>query len=276
MLTTHGDPQRAVLDAVARMLAQERLPAGRHHPRGARHHPADQRADRAAGRASPGCSPPQGFRDTLEIGRERKYDLYDIAIENPAPLVPRALRQEVAERIGPRGEVIVPLDLADLRAKLAVLQAAGVTSVAVMFLHAYADPAHEQAAADASSASGRPTCRSRPRTRWRPRCGNTTASPPPSPAPTSSRWPRATCTALSDGLAGLGVTAPLLLMLSNGGLTHVAEVVRNPVQMLESGPAAGALAAAFFGRRDACHQTCSASTWAAPPPSSAWWRMASR
>ena len=88
----------------------------------------------------------QGFRDTLEIGRERKYDLYDIAIENPAPLVPRALRQDVAERIGPYGEVIVPLDLDDLRAKLSVLQAAGITSLAIAFLHAYADPTHEQAA----------------------------------------------------------------------------------------------------------------------------------
>ena len=76
-------------------------------------------------------------------------------------------------------------------------------------------------------------------------------------------------------VAGLGIPAPLLLMLSSGGLTHVAEAERAPVQMLESGPAAGAIAAAFFGRTTAA-AICSPSTWAAPPPSSRSSTAASR
>ncbi len=252
VLTTHADPQRAVLDAAAAMLRQERLaPAAITRVVHATTLLTNALIERRG--AVTGLLTTAGFRDTLEIGRERKYDLYDIAIENPAPLVPRALRQDVAERIGPRGEVIVPLDEADLRAKLAVLQAAGVESVAIMFLHAYADPAHEQAAASAVAAwaPGLPVTASHevaPEMREFERVSTTVASAYVKPL--AARY----LAGLSDGLAGLGVAAPLLLMLSNGGLTHVAEVVRNPVQMLESGPAAGALAAAFFGLRDGCRE----------------------
>ncbi len=252
VLTTHGDPQRAVLDAAAAMLRQEGLQAGAitrvvHATTLLTNALIERRG------AVTGLLTTAGFRDTLEIGRERKYDLYDIAIENPAPLVPRALRQEVAERIGAHGEVILPLDTADLRAKLEVLQAAGVASIAIMFLHAYADPAHEQSAARAIAgwAPGLPVTASHevaPEMREFERVSTTVASAYVKPL--AARY----LAGLSDGLAALGITAPLLLMLSNGGLTHVAEVVRNPVQMLESGPAAGALAAAFFGRRDDCRQ----------------------
>ena len=148
VLTTHGDPQRAVLQAVRRMLDQAGLPAA---AIGRVVHATTLFTNALIERrgAPTGLLTTAGFRDTLEIGRERKYDLYDIAIENPAPLVPRAWRLDVAERTGAQGETITPLDLDDVRAKLAVLQAAGVTSVAIMFLHSYADPAHEKAAAAA-------------------------------------------------------------------------------------------------------------------------------
>src|SRR5262249_29863049 len=87
-----------------------------------------------------------GFRDTLEIGRERKFELYDLAIAKPEPLVPRHLCLEVTERIKSDGGVKRPIDLQELTARAAELAAAGVTSVAVVFLHSYANPAHEAAA----------------------------------------------------------------------------------------------------------------------------------
>ena len=250
VLTTQADPQCAVLAAVQQMLRQQALTAAAitrvvHATTLLTNALIERRG------ALTGLITTEGFRDTLEIGRERKYDLYDIHIENPPPLVPRALRQEVAERIGPRGETIVPLDMAGLRASLAALQAAGVESLAVMFLHSYADPAHEQAAARAIAgwAPHLPVTASHevaPEMREYDRASTTVASAYVKPLAT--RYLHGLC----DGLGAMGVNAPLLLMLSSGGLTHMAEVLRNPVQMLESGPAAGAQAAAFFGRREGC------------------------
>ena len=248
VLTTHGDPQRAVLSAVRQMLATASLPAtaiGRvvHATTLFTNALIERRG------APTGLLTTEGFRDTLEIGRERKYDLYDLGIELPPPLVPRAWRLEVTERLDARGKILIPLDEDDLRLKVKQLQAAGVTSVAVVFLHSYADPAHEQAAVRAIAAAAPDLAVTAshevvPEMREYDRASTTVASAYIKPL--AARY----LESLSDGLAALGVTAPLLLMLSNGGLTHVAEVVRNPVQMLESGPAAGALAAAFFGGRD--------------------------
>ena len=185
--------------------------------------------------------------------------------------MPRHLRLEVTERMARRRP------RARRRSTRATLAAAAPTararpastSIAIVFLHAYANPRHEAEAARLI-ARRHPEHRGRPpRTRWRRRSASTSARRPRSPTPTSSRSRSSYLDA--DGpaqLAGLGIPAPLLLMLSNGGLTHVAEAKRTPVQMLESGPAAGALAAAFFGARGQPAATCSPSTWAARPPSS--------
>src|ERR1700738_1287555 len=88
----------------------------------------------------------QGFRDVLEIGRERKYELYDIFIELPAPLVRRSLRLEVPERVSPHGVVEVALDCDALVGCAETLVNKGVQSIAIIFLHAYANPAQEQLA----------------------------------------------------------------------------------------------------------------------------------
>ena len=90
----------------------------------------------------------KGFRDTLEIGRERKYELYDIKIVKPAPLVPRRWRLEVPERITIDGRVHTPLDKDTLLERAAKLVADGVTSLAIVFLHSCANPCHEQQAVD--------------------------------------------------------------------------------------------------------------------------------
>ena len=90
----------------------------------------------------------RGFRDTLEIGRERKYELYDIRIMKPAPLVPRRLRLEVPERMAVDGSVRTPLDEGAVLEAAERLAAEGVTSLAIVFLHSYANPAHERQAAE--------------------------------------------------------------------------------------------------------------------------------
>src|SRR6516165_7522177 len=90
-----------------------------------------------------------GFADVLEIGRERKYELYDLFLEMPPPLVPRPWRREVPERLAPHGSVEIPLDVTAVLREVEGLVADGVRSLAICFLHAYANPAHERAAAAA-------------------------------------------------------------------------------------------------------------------------------
>ena len=189
-----------------------------------------------------------GFRDTLEMQREHKYELYDLFIELPKPLVRRALRVEVKERMNVDGAPDAALDEKELLARAKGLRDAGVTSVAVVFLHAYANPAHERRAGEL----------------LREACPDLFVSLSSDVSPQIREFERTSTTVanayikpladsylelMSREIAGLGITAPLFMMLSNGGLTHIDEAKRVPIQLLESGPAAGALAGAFFGAR---------------------------
>ena len=188
-----------------------------------------------------------GFRDVLEIGRERKYELYDLFIEMPKPLVPRPWRREAAERLAPDGSVEKKLDVDAALAEVAELVKDGVESLAICFLHAYANPAHERAIGAAVAE----------------RFQNLSISLSSDVAPEIREYLRASTTVanayirplaelylerLEQALRAEGIPGGLFLMLSNGGLTHVSEAKRVPVQLLESGPAAGALAGAWFGR----------------------------
>ena len=248
VLTTHADPQQGVVAGVRTILEESGL-----DPRDISRvvHATTLFTNALIERkgAPTGLLVTAGFRDMLEIGRERKYDLYDIGIENPPPLVPRNLRLDVGERMRADGSVAEPLDEAQLLRQVDVLRAAGVTSVALVFLHAYANPAHEEQAARALAAHApelfvTPSHQVVREIREYERASTTVASAYVKPIAAGY------LAALVRELVRLGISAPLLLMLSGGGLTHAAEVNRNPVQMLESGPAAGALAAAFFGARD--------------------------
>jgi N-methylhydantoinase A len=185
-----------------------------------------------------------GFRDTLEIGRERKYELYDIRIMKPAPLVPRHLRLEVPERIAVDGSVRTPLDEGAVLAAAGKLAAEGVTSLAIVFLHSYANPRHERQAAEllARRHPGLTLSTSievAPEIREYERVSTTVINAYIKPL--AERY----ISSLAAQLAGRGIGAPLLLMLS-------------PI----SAPATGASA-------------CWPSTWAAPPPSSQSSRTAS-
>jgi N-methylhydantoinase A len=189
-----------------------------------------------------------GFADVLEIGRERKYELYDLFLEMPAPLVARPWRREVPERLAADGSVEIPLDLEALLHQAEALVADGVRSLAICFLHAYANPVHERAAAEAVARrfpdlSLSLSCDVAPEIREYPRVVTTVVNAYVKPLA------EIYLDRLEAALRGVGIPGGLFLMLSNGGLTHVAEAKRAPVQLLESGPAAGALAGAWFGRQ---------------------------
>jgi N-methylhydantoinase A len=192
----------------------------------------------------------EGFCDILEIARERKYDLYDIFLDLPEPLVPSPLRLEVPERVSPAGIVETPLDCDALVARAEQLVAAGVQSLAVIFLHAYVNPAQERLARDVLTARFPDLLISissdvSPQIREYERASTTVANAYIKPLAANYLG------RLEAELKALGIGAELFLMLSNGGFTNVAEVRRTPVQMLESGPAAGVLAGAYFGARSA-------------------------
>jgi len=248
VLTTHDDPARAVATGVAALLGHGAVdPARITRVVHATTLFTNALIERQG--APTGLITTAGFADTLEIGRERKFDLYDIDIQKPEPLVPRQLRLEVAERVRADGRVTTRLDTRQVEARAKQLVAAGVTSIAVVFLHAYANPRHETQAAKIIA-------------RRFPRVAVTTSHEVAAEIREFERASTAVANAyikplarryldlMARRLGDLGIPAPLLLMLSSGGLTHVAEAERTPVQMLESGPAAGAIAAAYFGHED--------------------------
>jgi len=197
--------------------------------------------------AATGLLTTDGFTDVLEIARERKYELYDLFLEMPAPLVPRPWRRAALERLGPDGSVEKPLDVEAALREVESLVAEGVTSLAICFLHSYANPVHERMAAEAiaqrfPSLSLSLSSDLAPEIREYPRM--VTAAANAYVRPIAETY----LDTLEAALKGAGIPGGLFLMLSNGGLTHVAEAKRAPVQLLESGPAAGALAGAWFGR----------------------------
>jgi N-methylhydantoinase A len=198
--------------------------------------------------ASTGLLTTAGFRDILEIGHERKYEIYDLFLPLPAPLVRRAWRLEARERLAPDGIVEIPLDETAVVDAADRLVAAGVASLAIGFLHSYANPAHERRAAELIAARHPGLHLSlssevSPQIREYERLSTTVANAYVKPLAVTY------LDRLARDIEALGVAAPLFLMLSNGGLTHVEEAKRVPVRLLESGPAAGALAAAVFGGR---------------------------
>ena len=185
-----------------------------------------------------------GFSDVLEIAYQTRPVLYEINYEKPKPLVPRHLVVGVRGRIGPEGEVIVALDEADVGAAAQKLAAAGVEAIAIAFLHSYRDPTHERRAAMAIrrvlpqmpvvlSADVCPEYREYPRT-------STTvvnAVLLPLVGPYIAR--------LESRLAETGLECGLHLMTSSGGIVASSAAKRLPVHLVESGPAAGVIGAAF-------------------------------
>ena len=190
----------------------------------------------------------EGFRDVLEMRRLRIPVMYDLQYDKPPPLVPRRLRFELTERLGPRGEVKTALDETQARAIAKRLVEEGVESVAICLLHSYVNPAHEQRAADvlragldaktyvSLSSDILPEIREYERT--------STAVVNAYIGPIVKHY----VGALSSQLKAAGVDGPLHIMQSNGGTMSAAAAALKPAFLVESGPAAGVIACANIAR----------------------------
>jgi N-methylhydantoinase A len=205
-----------------------------------------------------------GFRDVLEFRRIRVPVLYNLLYRKPPPLVPRRRRFEVAERIGPRGEVRQPLDRESAARAIERVAAAGVEAVAITLLHSYANRTHELALREMVQAALPDVYVSSsvdilPEIREYERTSTTVINAYVGPIV------RHYLRSLLDRLEGIGVTAPLLIMQSNGGVMTAQSAIERPAHIVESGPAAGVIASERPPASPAI-RTRSRSTWAARPP----------
>ena len=189
----------------------------------------------------------KGFRDILELRRIRVPRLYDPLYEKPAPLVPRHLRFEIDERLDHSGQVLRPLQLADVLAAVRRMKQLEVEAVAVCLLHSYANPGHERMVGDiirhempeaylSLSVDVLPQKREYERTSTT--VINSYVGPP------VKRY----LDSMIRQLQGSGIPARLMVMQSSGGILDAASVLRKPANIVECGPAAGVIAAQHFSR----------------------------
>ena len=184
----------------------------------------------------------EGFRDSVEIGYEHRFEQYDVYLEKPEPLVPRYRRYTVPERVGARGEVLRALDRDAVQALIPVIERAGVDSVAVGLLHSYANPDHEQRIRDAlverlPNLSISLSCEVSPEVREYERLSTTCANAYVQPLMAGY------LDRLDRELQAAGFAGQLLLMTSGGGVIGLDTARRFPIRLVESGPAGGAILA---------------------------------
>ena len=197
--------------------------------------------------AATGFITTEGFRDMLEIARQIRPELYNLQFEKPKPLVPRHRCYGVVERLDARGEVLVPLDEEGLRQAASELKQAGVESLAVCFLHAYANPVHERRAGQVLAevfpeAMVSLSSQVAPEFREYLRASTTVING--CIRPVVARYLQK----IEERLQVAGFAAELLVMQSGGGVYTAAAAQEQPVYMVESGPAAGVIAAAHLGQ----------------------------
>jgi len=190
----------------------------------------------------------EGFRDLLEIGRQKRPSLYDIFADKPLTLVPRALRFGVSERLLHDGSVETPLDENAVREAALAMKAEGVEAVAICFLYAFVDPRHEQRAKEivATVLPDAFVCASHeiaPEFREFERLMTATVNA--YLGPTMQRY----ISRLEDRLTGLGLAAAPHLTLSNGGVSSFDGAAQAPVRTVLSGPSTGVVAAEAIGKQ---------------------------
>ncbi|HEX7097085.1 MAG TPA: hydantoinase/oxoprolinase family protein, partial [Acidimicrobiales bacterium] len=189
----------------------------------------------------------KGFGDTLLIRSEHRYDMYDLQIEFPAPPIPRDMTFEIDERTLVDGRVLKQPEQSDIDRLASEIAAAGAESVGVCFLHGYANGANERLVADAlAERLGVPVCSSHdvaPQIREYARMVTTACNAATMPliGPYLDE--------LEQWLVAEGFGGKVLMMLSNGGVVSADDAKRVPIRLVESGPAAGALAGAWYARR---------------------------
>ncbi len=189
----------------------------------------------------------KGFGDTLLIRDEHRYDMYDLQIEFPAPPIPRELTFEIDERVRAGGDILVDPSESDLAALAAEIRAADVEAVAVCLLNSYVNSANEvKIAAYLRAELAIPVCISAeisPQIREYPRMVTTACNAATMPVigPYLDE--------LQKWLSAEGFGGSVLMMLSNGGVVSADDAARGPIRLVESGPAAGALAGSWFAKR---------------------------
>lgn len=187
-----------------------------------------------------------GFEDVLEMRTESRYDHYDLFLELPPPLVRRSLRVGIKERVGPQGQIICAPEIDSIKEAMGRFSNAGVESIAICFLHSYVNSANEKAALQSvkeflPEVTISLSCEVRPEIREYERFSTTVAN--------AYVQPRV-FTYLKDlesTLSAIGISAHFQIMLSNGGVTRIERATQTPIELIESGPAAGAIAAAYIG-----------------------------
>ncbi|MBR0682810.1 hydantoinase/oxoprolinase family protein [Roseomonas eburnea] len=245
--STVGDYATAIVQGLAEALAEGGLDAGAveevlHATTVASNAILEQKGART------GLITTRGFRDVLEIRTLRMPRLYDLAWEKPPALVERRLRHEVTERIAVDGTVRVPLDEAEVEAAVKALLAEGVQAIAVCLIHAYANPAHEKRVGEIVRALAPEVtlCLSHevlPERKEYERTSTTVINA--YVRPIFEQYLARLTAELGKG----GVSAPVLIMQSNGGLMGAAEATERPVHAVESGPAAGVIGARALARQ---------------------------
>ena len=245
-LTTPTDPGKAICEGVSRIVSEAGIEMsqldGIVHGTTLVTNAVIERLG-----AKVGLITTSGFRDVLEVGHEMRYDLYDLFLEKPEPLVPRNLRLTVNERIASTGEILSELDEAEVNTACNELISKGVDTIAVCLINAYVNPQHEERVRDLILADYPDL----------PVTISTVVAP-------EIREYERTCTAVANAyvlplmrryindlqskLTGLGLEGPLNVMLSGGGIAALRIAQEAPIQMIESGPAAGAISGAYYGR----------------------------
>ena len=190
----------------------------------------------------------EGFRDSIEIAFEHRFEQYDIFMLKPPPLVPRDLRFGIPERLDGRGNVLIPLDEGAVKALAPKLKAAGIESIAIGYMHAYLDGKHERRTGDilaemlpgvSITLSSEVSPEIREYERWSTAAANAYVQP------VMERY----LGRLDSALRQRGFTCPLFMITSGGGLAALETARKFPIRLVESGPAGGAILAAALARQ---------------------------
>lgn len=241
VLTTPQAPEKGVLDGANRILAESGIAPGSldlaiHGTTLATNALIERKGARTA------LVTTDGFRDSVEIAYEHRFEQYDVYMERPTPLVPRYRRHVVPERIAADGTVLRALDEDAVKALVPVLQEQDVDAVAISLLHSYVNPDHEIRVRDILSAALPDvaitlSCEVCPEIREYERTSTACANAYVQPMMAGY------LDRLRSGLQEIGVACPLLLMMSSGGVTTVETAMAFPIRLVESGPAGGAILA---------------------------------
>jgi N-methylhydantoinase A len=247
VLTTYAAPEDAIVEGIHRVCAQAGIAPGDiaqiiHGTTLATNALIERRGAKTA------LVTTQGFRDVIEMRSESRFEQYDLNLTLPEPLIPRHRRYTLAERIGARGDVLIPLQRAEVEALADELAEAGYDSIAVGLLHSYVNDAHERLIRDVFaqrlpavmvSISSEVSPQMREYERFNTVCANAYIKP----------LMKSYLGRLAERLKAEGAECPIFLMHSGGGIISLESATEFPVRLVESGPAGGAVFAADIAAR---------------------------